>query len=94
MLDATDMLAALAEAHGVKPAVVLRSSLQQMCKATLDAMHAKSLGKLTSGWQREHSGARCRLSAQCRCSLVGSRGLLCGSWARVSCLRSTARPKH
>lgn len=49
VLELTDTLASLAEAQGAKPALGLRSALQQLCKASLDAMHTRALGKLTSG---------------------------------------------
>lgn len=34
--------------YGVRGVLGLRSSLQQLCKAALDGMHAKQLSKLTS----------------------------------------------
>lgn len=48
MLELTDVLASLVEQYGVRGVLGLRTALQQLCKASLDGMHAKALGKLTS----------------------------------------------
>lgn len=48
MLELTDLLAALVEAAGARGVAGLRPALQQLCKAALDGLHARCLGKLTS----------------------------------------------
>ena len=57
MLELTDVLAALLEQHASgagaggpagRGVLGLRSALQQLCKAALDGLHRRSLGKLTS----------------------------------------------
>ncbi len=59
MLELTDVLAALVEQYssgagaGGRGVLGLRPALQQLCKAALDGLHRRSLGKLTSEW---HSG--------------------------------------
>jgi len=53
VIELTDVVASLAEGAGTKSVLALRSALQQMCKASLDALHSKSLGKLTSEWSRQ-----------------------------------------
>ncbi|GAB4818839.1 hypothetical protein N2152v2_005885 [Parachlorella kessleri] len=53
-IDLTDVVASLAEGAGTKAVLAVRSALQQMCKASLDALHSKSLGKLTTLLEQEH----------------------------------------
>lgn len=55
VLGLTDLLASLLEQHGARSALGLRSALQQLCKAALYGLHARSLSKLTSGcwlWEK------------------------------------------
>lgn len=51
VLELTDVLASLVEQYGVRGVLGLRSALQQLCKATLDSLHARSISKLTSTWE-------------------------------------------
>lgn len=54
VLELTDVLAALVEQYssgaggGGRGVLGLRPALQQLCKAALDGLHRRSLGKLTS----------------------------------------------
>ena len=48
LLALTDVLASLVEAHGVRGVRSLRTAVQQLCRATLEAMHARTVSKLTS----------------------------------------------
>jgi hypothetical protein len=59
VLGLTDALAALAEVRGGRGAAALRPALQQLCKAALDALHARSLSKLTSEGEGGGEGAQC-----------------------------------
>lgn len=58
VLELTDVLAALVEQYssgagaGGRGVLGLRPALQQLCKAALDGLHRRSLGKLTSEWHK------------------------------------------
>jgi hypothetical protein len=67
VLQVTDVAASLAEGQGAKPALALRSAVQQLCKASLDAMHSKALGKLTSEWAMPPAWHRGSCRCRCRC---------------------------
>ena len=47
-MDASSVLMAEGEGHGVRSLLGLRNALQQICRLTLDAMHARAINKLTS----------------------------------------------
>lgn len=49
VLAASEALAATAEAAGLRASPPLRPALQQLCKAWLDALHARSMQQLNCG---------------------------------------------
>ncbi|KAL4452640.1 hypothetical protein ABPG75_008302 [Micractinium tetrahymenae] len=53
VLELTDLLASLVERYGVRSVLGLRSALQQLCKAALDALHSRSLSKLATLLEQE-----------------------------------------
>lgn len=59
MLDASEAFSAEAESAGARASPALRSTLQQQCKAALDALHSRAMSHL--------SGARCRVLKSLRC---------------------------
>lgn len=46
VLAITDAAAAVGEATGLRPSAALRSAVQQLCRAWLDALHAHSMQQL------------------------------------------------
>lgn len=52
VLAASEALAATAEGAGLRPAAPLRPALHQLCKAWLDALHARSMQQLNCARHR------------------------------------------
>lgn len=53
----TDAAAAAGEAAGLRPSAALRSAVQQLCRAWLDALHARSMQQLRGNFPLAYARA-------------------------------------
>ena len=81
ILDMTDVLASLAEAHGARSGPGLRTALQQLCKVSLESLHQQSISKMTS-----ERPAAADLCVACMLVFLCTRPTLVAHLCTVPCL--------